>query len=123
MKEKPKLVMTKIENNVGYDLIQLIIGSEGTLAVITKATLRLYPKFGATATIILPFTNRNDAMSTVQRILKEAGIAVYVYLMFGTWGVMTGSQSLIDISYLLLNPYVDVAIGIIFMVLSNSLVS
>ena len=61
------------KNNVGYDLIQLIIGSEGTLAVITKVTLQLYPKFGATATIILPFTNRNDAMSTVQKILKDAG--------------------------------------------------
>jgi glycolate oxidase len=61
------------KNNVGYDLTQLIIGSEGTLAVITKVTLRLYPKFGATATIILPFTNRNDAMSTVQKILKDAG--------------------------------------------------
>ena len=61
------------KNNVGYDLVQLIIGSEGTLAVITKVTLRLYPKFGATATIILPFTNRNDAISTVQKILKDAG--------------------------------------------------
>lgn len=61
------------KNNVGYDLVQLIIGSEGTLAVITKVTLRLYPKPGATATIILPFTNRDDAMSTVQKILKDAG--------------------------------------------------
>ena len=61
------------KNNVGYDLMQLIIGSEGTLAVITKVTLRLYPKFAATATIILPYSNRDDAMSTVQKILQEAG--------------------------------------------------
>ena len=61
------------KNNVGYDLMQLIIGSEGTLGVITKVTLRLYPKFAATATIILPYSNRNDAMSTVQKILQEAG--------------------------------------------------
>jgi len=61
------------KNNVGYDLMQLIIGSEGTLAVITKVTLRLYPKFAATATMILPYSNRNDAMSTVQKILQEAG--------------------------------------------------
>lgn len=39
------------KNNVGYDLMQLIIGSEGTLAVITRATLQLYPKYGATATL------------------------------------------------------------------------
>jgi glycolate oxidase len=61
------------KNNVGYDLVQLIVGSEGTLAVVTKVTLQLYPKFGATATIISPFTNRNDAMTTVQKILKHAG--------------------------------------------------
>jgi len=66
------------KNNVGYDIMQLIIGSEGTLAVVTKVTLRLYPKFGATATIILPFTNRNDAMSTVQKILQDAGIPLAI---------------------------------------------
>jgi FAD/FMN-containing dehydrogenase len=33
-----------IKNNTGYDLKQLFIGSEGTLGLITRATLRLYPK-------------------------------------------------------------------------------
>jgi glycolate oxidase len=61
------------KNNVGYDLMQLITGSEGTLAVITKVTLRLYPKFAATATMILPYNSRNDAMSSVQRILRDVG--------------------------------------------------
>lgn len=33
-----------IKNNTGYDLKQLFIGSEGTLGLITRATLRLFPK-------------------------------------------------------------------------------
>lgn len=59
------------KNNVGYDLMQLIIGSEGTLAVITEVTLRLHPKFGATATLILPYNNRDDAIRSVPRMLQE----------------------------------------------------
>jgi FAD/FMN-containing dehydrogenase len=39
-----------IKNNAGYDLKQLLIGSEGTLAVITRAVLRLRPKPIAVAT-------------------------------------------------------------------------
>jgi glycolate oxidase len=60
------------KNNVGYDLMQLIIGSEGTLAVITKATIQLSPTPGATLTLIQPFHVRRDALSSVPRILKEA---------------------------------------------------
>jgi FAD/FMN-containing dehydrogenase len=33
-----------IKNNTGYDLKQMFVGSEGTLGLITRATLRLYPK-------------------------------------------------------------------------------
>ena len=61
------------KDNVGYDLMQLIIGSEGTLAVITKATIQLFPKPGATMTLIQPFDLRRDALSSVPKILKEAG--------------------------------------------------
>ena len=59
------------KNNVGYDLMNLIIGSEGTLAVITKAILRLYPKYEATATLVIPFNSRHDALSSVPKILQD----------------------------------------------------
>jgi FAD/FMN-containing dehydrogenase len=36
-----------VKNNTGYDLMQLMIGSEGTLGIIVEATLRLAPKPGA----------------------------------------------------------------------------
>ena len=40
-----------VKNVVGYDLTQLLVGSEGTLAIITKITLRLVPKPPAYATL------------------------------------------------------------------------
>jgi glycolate oxidase len=61
------------KNNVGYDLMQLIIGSEGTLGIITKATIQLYPKPGATMTLIQPYETRRDALTSVPKILREAG--------------------------------------------------
>ena len=39
----------------GYDLTQLIIGSEGTLALVTEATLRLYPRPTHGSTMLAPF--------------------------------------------------------------------
>ncbi len=66
------------KNNVGYDLMQLIIGSEGTLGVITKATLRLYPKSEATLTLIVPFDKRRDAFSVVSKILQNASTPLAV---------------------------------------------
>jgi len=66
------------KNNVGYDLMQLLIGSEGTLGVITKATLRLYPKSEATLTLIVPFDNRRDALLVVPKILQNASTPLAV---------------------------------------------
>jgi len=60
-----------LKNNVGYDLMHLIIGSEGTLGVITKAWIRLQPKDVASATIIIPFEEREQALGMVPRIFRE----------------------------------------------------
>jgi len=60
-----------IKNNTGYDLMQLIIGSEGTLCVITKAVIKLYPKSVSSATLVVPFNSRMDALTAVQKILQS----------------------------------------------------
>ena len=41
----------------GYDLTQLIVGSEGTLAMVTEAKLRLYPRLPRQATLLAPFAS------------------------------------------------------------------
>jgi len=60
-----------IKNNMGYDLMHLIIGSEGTLCVITKAVIKLYPKSRFMATLIAPFDSRSDAIGVVPKILQS----------------------------------------------------
>jgi len=67
-----------LKDVAGYNLMHLIIGSQGTLGVITKVVLRLYPKFQQTATLIIPYENRHDALRTVPRILQEGMIPLAI---------------------------------------------
>jgi len=67
-----------LKDVAGYDLTDLIIGSQGTLGVITKVVLRLYPKFKETATLIIPYEDRHEALRTVPRILQEGTIPLAI---------------------------------------------
>jgi len=60
-----------LKNNMGYNLMHLIIGSEGTLGIVTKAILRLYPKLSYTATIIVPFNDRKNAFRFSLELLSS----------------------------------------------------
>lgn len=55
----------------GYDLTQLLIGSEGTLAIITRAILKLTTPPGKTEVLFIPFHKIQDAIDTVPDILKH----------------------------------------------------
>ncbi len=67
-----------IKNNAGYDLSQLMIGSEGTLGIVTEVTLDLKPEPPYSATLIIPFEKRNDAFRAVTEILQEGIIPLAV---------------------------------------------
>lgn len=60
-----------IKNNAGYNIMQLILGSEGTLAVVTKVILKIYPRENGSATVIAPFESIEDACGAVMEILKS----------------------------------------------------
>ena len=60
-----------LKNNTGYDLMELMMGSEGTLGVITKAILRLYPKANITLTLLVSYEDRHDAVNSVPKILQK----------------------------------------------------
>ena len=52
-----------VKNVVGYDLTQLLVGSEGTLAIITKIILRLVPKPPVQATLRATFPTVEAAVA------------------------------------------------------------
>jgi len=59
-----------VKCSTAYDLAPLLIGSEGTLAVITEITLRLIAKLPAWHLLYIPFTSLHKAIEAVPRILK-----------------------------------------------------
>jgi len=59
-----------IKDVSGYNLKDLIIGSEGTLGIVTKIKLKVIPEPKYHQSFILAFDNLNEATSTVLKILK-----------------------------------------------------
>lgn len=60
-----------VKSTSGYDLTQLVIGSEGTLALVTEATLRLHPRLTETTSILAPFAVIDDVARVVPRIVAS----------------------------------------------------
>lgn len=60
-----------VKHTSGYDLTQLVIGSEGTLALVTEATLRLHPRLTETSSILAPFPTVDDVARVVPRIVAS----------------------------------------------------
>jgi glycolate oxidase len=57
--------------STGYDLTQLIIGSEGTLALATEVTVRLYPRMAHSATLLAPFADLPAVLSAVPAVVRS----------------------------------------------------
>lgn len=79
----------------GYDLTQLIIGSEGTLALATEATLRLHPRLTHGSTILIPFTTVDDVAASIPSIVGSGLMpTILEYIDFMTMAAMTRSANL-----------------------------
>ncbi|WP_280447463.1 FAD-binding oxidoreductase [Nocardia cyriacigeorgica] len=83
------------KSSTGYDLTQLIIGSEGTLALATEITVRLYPRPAHSATLMVPFADLTAVMRAVPAVLRT-GVAptILEYLDSRTLGALSGAQNL-----------------------------
>lgn len=84
-----------VKSSSGYDLTQLVIGSEGTLALVTEVTLKLSPAFDHSATILVPFDSL-DAITRVVPTVIASGLqpSMLEYLDVRTMSAVTAAASL-----------------------------
>jgi glycolate oxidase len=84
-----------VKSTSGYDLTQLVLGSEGTLALVTEATLRLYPRPPHGATILAPFPLLEDVTAAVPRVVASGvGPLILEYVDAVSMAAITGSAGL-----------------------------
>jgi glycolate oxidase len=72
-----------VKNVVGYDLTHLLVGSEGTLAVITRIILRLVPKPPVQSTLRAAFRTIEEAVQAVSNVISMRVVPAAVELIDG----------------------------------------
>ena len=71
------------KNSSGYSLLNLMIGSEGTLGVITKIIVKLLPKPAKVLTLLVPFPSLDQAIETVPKIMRSRLLPQAIEFMGG----------------------------------------
>ncbi|MCI3134698.1 FAD-binding oxidoreductase [Phenylobacterium aquaticum] len=75
------------KDNTGYDLKQLLIGGEGTLGVVTAASLKLFPVLASRATAIAAVDSPDVAIQLLVRAKETASGAVEAFELMGRRGI------------------------------------
>jgi glycolate oxidase len=84
-----------VKASTGYDLTQLIIGSEGTLALVTEAVLKLQPRMVNQATVLAPFPDLATVARAVPRVVGSGvGPLILEYIDALTMGAITYASDL-----------------------------
>src|SRR5699024_7634687 len=58
------------KSSTGYSLKDLMVGSEGTLGIITELTLKMIPAPKEVVSLIVPYTSLDECISTVPKLFK-----------------------------------------------------
>ena len=64
----------RVKDVTGYDLVQLMIGSEGTLGIFTKVFIRLLPRPSHRVTLLALFDRVDTAVALIARVMAEGGL-------------------------------------------------
>jgi len=70
-----------IKNVTGYSLVDLIVGSEGTLAIVTEVILKLLPLPEAKIDLLIPFDSIEQAVNTAMKIIKSGIVPATIEFM------------------------------------------
>ena len=70
-----------VKDVMGYNLVQLMVGSEGTLGIVTKIILRLLPLPKAQVDLLVPYEDFQDAADTVAAIIAQSLIPTTIEFM------------------------------------------
>ncbi len=70
-----------VKNSSGYDLKDMVIGSEGTLAFVTKAVLKLLPLPKKTVSLLVPYPTLEQAIGTVPLIIQSKSVPTAIEFM------------------------------------------
>jgi FAD/FMN-containing dehydrogenase len=75
------------KDNTGYDLKQMFIGAEGTLGIITAASLKLFPVMNSRCVAIVGFETAQKAIDLLGRAKQETGGQVEAFELMGRYGL------------------------------------
>lgn len=107
-----------VKSTTGYDLTQLMCGSEGTLGLVTEITVKLHPRLAHSTTVLAPFATLDEVTSAVPRVIDSGvGPMVLEYIDLLTMSAMTAAAG-IDLG--VSQEIKDGALAYLVVVLENS---
>ncbi|CAB4743812.1 unannotated protein [freshwater metagenome] len=110
-----------VKASTGYDLTQLVVGSEGTLALVTEATLKLSPRIENQMTVLAPFRTLEEVSAAVPRVVDSGiGPVVLEYIDLLT---MSAVHSFTGLELGIPQEIQDTALAYLVVMMENSVMS